>query len=91
MDFDFPYARWLEYQNAIAAEGDDDEEDHQRRRRVRRVVSDRMDPFVAMEDGEFITRFRLSKDSMHELIQEIQDDLLVTRDRKGLYWLLQCQ
>ncbi|KAK3881384.1 hypothetical protein Pcinc_004767 [Petrolisthes cinctipes] len=83
MDFAFPHARWLYYQNlhAIGAERDDDVEEHQRRQRVRRVVSDRMNPFVAMEDGEFKTRFRLRKDTMHELIQ---DELVVTRDRKGV-------
>ncbi|KAK4308440.1 hypothetical protein Pmani_019861 [Petrolisthes manimaculis] len=87
MDFDFPYARWLFYQDinnlqANGAEGNNDVEEHQRRRRVRRVVTDRTNPFVAMEDQEFKTRFRLHKDTMHELIQEIQDELLVTRDRK---------
>ncbi|KAK4318611.1 hypothetical protein Pmani_010402 [Petrolisthes manimaculis] len=89
MDFDFPHARWLFYQDinnlqANGAEGDDDVEEHQRRRRVCRVVNDRMNPFVAMEDQEFKTRFRLRKDTMHEFIQEIQDELLVTRDRKGV-------
>lgn len=84
MDFDFPLGRWWfnEDVNALHAIGNNVGEE-QRRRRVRRAVTDRMNPFVAMEDGEFKTRFRLRKETMHELIQEIQDDLLVTRDRKG--------
>ncbi|KAK3855837.1 hypothetical protein Pcinc_037787 [Petrolisthes cinctipes] len=82
MDFDFPQDRWLFYQNIQNANGI--LEEHQRRRRIRRVVSDRMNPFVAMEDQEFIARFRLRKDTMHDLIQEIQDELLVTQDRKGV-------
>ncbi|KAK3879432.1 hypothetical protein Pcinc_016007 [Petrolisthes cinctipes] len=82
MDFDFPQDRWWFYQNIQNANGI--LEEHQRRRRIRRVVSDRMNPFVAMEDQEFIARFRLRKDTMHDLIQEIQDELLVTQDRKGV-------
>ncbi|KAK3891940.1 hypothetical protein Pcinc_004196 [Petrolisthes cinctipes] len=82
MDFDFPQDRWLFYQNIQNANGI--LEEHQRRRRIRRVVSDRMNPFVAMEDQECIARFRLRKDTMHDLIQEIQDELLVTQDRKGV-------
>ncbi|KAK3892827.1 hypothetical protein Pcinc_003333 [Petrolisthes cinctipes] len=82
MDFDFSQDRWLFYQNIQNANGILDE--HQRKRRIRRVVSDRMNPFVAMEDQECIARFRLRKDTMHDLIQEIQDELLVTQDRKGV-------
>ncbi|KAK4314638.1 hypothetical protein Pmani_014089 [Petrolisthes manimaculis] len=82
MDFDFPLDRWLFYENIQNANGI--LEEHQRRRRVRRVVSDRMNPFVAMEDQEFIARFRLRKETMHDLIQEIQDELLVTQDRRGV-------
>ncbi|KAK4329154.1 hypothetical protein Pmani_000496 [Petrolisthes manimaculis] len=37
-----------------------------------------------MEDQEFIARFRLRKETMHDLIQEIQDELLVTQDRRGV-------
>ncbi|KAK3879425.1 hypothetical protein Pcinc_016000 [Petrolisthes cinctipes] len=69
MDFDFPQDRWWFYQNIQNANGI--LEEHQRRRRIRRVVSDRMNPFVAMEDQEFIARFRLRKDTMHDLIQEM--------------------
>ncbi|KAK3884788.1 hypothetical protein Pcinc_010974 [Petrolisthes cinctipes] len=80
MDFDFPKDRWLFCQNMQNANGI--LEEHQRRRRIRRVVSDHMNPFVAMEDPEFIARFCLRKDTMHDLIQEIQYELLVTQDRK---------
>ncbi|KAK4293787.1 hypothetical protein Pmani_033554 [Petrolisthes manimaculis] len=83
MDFDFPQDRWLFYLNIQNANGI--LEDHQRRRRIRRVVSDHMNPFVAMEDQEFIARFRLRKDTMHDLIQEIQDELLVIQDRRAMY------
>lgn len=88
MDIDFPLARWLFYQNirnmfADAERRENVMEEHQRRRRVRRIISDRMNPFIAMEDEEFMGRFRLRKETMHSLIEEIQDELLVTHDRKG--------
>lgn len=47
--------------------------------------SDRMDPFIAMSDGEFIARFQLQKDTMLNLIEEIRDQIPVATDRRGTY------
>ena len=44
----------------------------------RRIVVDRMNPFQAMEENEFIFRFRLNKEAIHQLIQTIQNDLPLT-------------
>lgn len=52
-------------------------------RRSRRVVPDRMNPFVAMSDDEFVDQFRLKKESVNSIIQEIQHGLPVTNDRRG--------
>lgn len=52
-------------------------------RRSRRVVPDRMNPFVAMSDDEFVNRFRLKKESVNSIIQEIQHGLPVANDRRG--------
>ena len=46
-------------------------------RRTRRVVPDRMNPFIAMSEDEFVERFRLRKESANSIIQEIQHDLTV--------------
>lgn len=53
-------------------------------RRARRVVPDRMNPFIAMTEEEFVDRFRLKKDSVNSIIQEIQDDLPIAHDRRGM-------
>ncbi|XP_045105462.1 putative nuclease HARBI1 isoform X2 [Portunus trituberculatus] len=42
-----------------------------------------MNPFTSMSDEEFIDRFRLRKDSTHDLIEEIKDDLVATTDSSG--------
>ncbi|XP_045107419.1 uncharacterized protein LOC123502263 [Portunus trituberculatus] len=52
-------------------------------RRRRRIVKDRMNPFTSMSDEEFIDRFRLRKDSTHDLIEKIKDDLVATTDSRG--------
>ena len=52
-------------------------------RRSQRVVPDRMNPFQAMSDIEFTEHFRLRKESVSELIQEIQPSLYVANDRRG--------
>lgn len=52
-------------------------------RRTRRVVPDRMNPFTAMHDSEFVVRFRLNKESINGIIQEIQDQLPDSTDGRG--------
>ncbi|KAG7177792.1 hypothetical protein Hamer_G027016, partial [Homarus americanus] len=52
-------------------------------RRLRRIVGDRMNPFTAMSDAEFVDRFRLRKESVNSIIQEIQDQLPVANDKRG--------
>lgn len=52
-------------------------------RRIRRVIPDRMNPFIAASDDEFVDRFRLKKESVNSIIQEIQDDLPVANNRRG--------
>ncbi|KAG0710185.1 hypothetical protein GWK47_023346 [Chionoecetes opilio] len=54
-----------------------------RGRRPRRVVTDRMNPFTAMGDDEFVDRFRLRKASMYDLIEEIRDQLPAANDLRG--------
>lgn len=54
------------------------------RRRVRRVIVDRMNPFVAMDDEEFVERFRLKKETINIVIQQIQPQLDVALDRRGM-------
>lgn len=49
--------------------------------------SDRMDPFTAMTDEEFVDRFRLRKESVHHLIEEIRDQLPPANDRRGKFIL----
>lgn len=44
-----------------------------------------MDPFIAMSDGEFVARFRLQKDTLFNLIEEIRDEIPVATDRRGTY------
>ncbi|XP_050716004.1 putative nuclease HARBI1 isoform X4 [Eriocheir sinensis] len=51
--------------------------------RSRRIVPDRMNPFTAMSDTEFVTRFRLRKESVNAIIQEIQVQLPDSADRRG--------
>lgn len=48
-----------------------------------RSLSDRMNPFTAMSDEEFVDRFRLDKTSMYDLIEEIQDQLSAPTDSRG--------
>ncbi|KAG7155738.1 hypothetical protein Hamer_G027574, partial [Homarus americanus] len=50
-------------------------------RRLRRIVGDRMNPFTAMSDAEFVDRFRLRKESVNSIIQKIQEQLAVANDR----------
>lgn len=38
-----------------------------------------------MSDGEFVARFRLQKDTLFNLIEEIQDQIPVATDRRGTY------
>lgn len=88
MDLDFPHDLWLYYQQICNRVADDEGrenimEEHQRIRRVRRIISDRMNPFTAMEDEEFTARFRLQKHTMHSLTEEVKDELPVTYNRKG--------
>ncbi|KAG0728460.1 hypothetical protein GWK47_032400 [Chionoecetes opilio] len=52
-------------------------------RRRRRVVTDRMNPFTAMSDAEFVDRFCLKKASMSDLIEEIRDQLPAANDLRG--------
>ena len=39
----------------------------------RRLLEDRMDPFRLYDEGEFIRRYRLSKETTHSLIQRLQE------------------
>lgn len=48
-----------------------------------KTIADRMNPFTAMEDEEFIDRFRLKKDSVHALVEELQDQLPAATDLRG--------
>lgn len=52
-------------------------------RRERRIVPDRMNPFTAMSDREFIERFRLKKESVNDIILKIGDHLPDSTDRRG--------
>ncbi|XP_045138662.1 putative nuclease HARBI1 [Portunus trituberculatus] len=52
-------------------------------RKRRRIVKDRMNPFTAMSDEEFVDRFRLDKTSMYDLIEEITDQLSTPTDTRG--------
>ncbi|XP_050691085.1 putative nuclease HARBI1 [Eriocheir sinensis] len=52
-------------------------------RRPRRIVTDRMNPFTAMSDNEFVDRFRLRKNSMYDLIEEIREHLPAPTDSRG--------
>ena len=49
----------------------------------RRIVVDRMNLFQAMEENEFIFRFGLNKEAIHQLIQTIQNDLPLTLNNRG--------
>ncbi len=40
-------------------------------------------PFTAMNDEEFVDRFRLDKTSMFGLIEEIRDQLSAPTDSRG--------
>lgn len=55
----------------------------ERVRHVRRIVVDRMDPFQAMSDEDFTERFPLPKETIHSLIQHIQHQFPVARDKRG--------
>ncbi|XP_050689013.1 putative nuclease HARBI1 [Eriocheir sinensis] len=52
-------------------------------RKRRRIVKDRMNPFTAMSDDEFVERFRCNKTSMYDLIEEIKDQLSAPTDSRG--------
>ncbi|KAG7169735.1 nuclease HARBI1-like 10, partial [Homarus americanus] len=52
-------------------------------RRLRRIVGDRMNPFTAMSNAEFVDRFRLRKESVNSIIQKSQEQLPVANDRRG--------
>ena len=56
--------------------------------RTRRIVPDRMKPFTAMSDKAFVTRFRLRKESVNALIQEIQEHLPDSNDGRGKHYKL---
>lgn len=47
------------------------------------AFTDRMNPFTAMSEDEFIDRFRLRKTSMYDLIEEIRDHLPAPHDSRG--------
>lgn len=46
---------------------------------------DRMNPFTAMSDDEFVQRFRLRKHTLHNLIEEITNQLPTSNDTRGEY------
>lgn len=52
-------------------------------RRTRRIVTDRMDPFQAMSEVEFIERFRLHKITVQNLTNDLENQLLTTVDNRG--------
>lgn len=75
-----PWVQWDEFaagQRAVVALGQN------ALRRERRVVPDRMNPFTAMSDREFVERFRLKKDSVNEIIVKIGNHLPDSMDRRG--------
>ena len=75
-----PWRQWEEFaagQRAVAALGQNT------LRRERRVVPDRMNPFTAMTDGEFVERFRLKKESVNDVILKIGDHLPTSTDGRG--------
>lgn len=47
------------------------------------MIVDRMNPFQAMNDVEFLMRFRLSKDCVTNLIDTIQGQLPIAPDERG--------
>ena len=49
----------------------------------RRVVVDRSNPFETMADVEFLSRFRLNKETVINLIEAIRGDLPQAANRKG--------
>lgn len=55
----------------------------QRVHRIRRIVTDRMDPFQAMSEEEFIERFRFNKITVQNLINDLENQLLTTADQRG--------
>ncbi|MPC34673.1 hypothetical protein E2C01_028070 [Portunus trituberculatus] len=56
------------------------------RQKCRRIVKDQMKPFTAMDNDEFVDRFRLRKTSMYDLIEEIRDQLPAPHDSRGDYF-----
>ncbi|KAG0713973.1 hypothetical protein GWK47_015000 [Chionoecetes opilio] len=79
---DYPnYPDYPDYWDQVDLENEIDAQDIVGRgRRRRRVVTDRMNPFTAMSDAEFVDRFRLKKASMSDLIEEIRDQLPAAND-----------
>ena len=48
------------------------------------IFTDRMNPFTAMSEGEFVDRFRLRKASAHDLIEQIRGQLPAATDSRGM-------
>lgn len=57
--------------------------EEQRVRRPRRIVVDRMDPFQAMTEAEFVERFRIRKNTAQDLINNLEDQLAVAANQRG--------
>ena len=51
--------------------------------RPRRIVVDRMDPFQAMTEEESVERFRLHKNIVQNLINDLEHQLVTTVDWRG--------
>ena len=51
------------------------------------IIADRMNPFTAMDEDEFVDRFRLRKTTMFDLIEEIREHLPAPHDSRGNYFL----
>lgn len=49
----------------------------------RRLVRDRMDPFHSMMEGEFLSRFRLTKEATRDLIERVYPLLPETQNNRG--------
>ena len=49
----------------------------------RRLVRDRMDPFHSMTEGEFLSRFRLTKEATRDLIEQLHLRLPQTESNRG--------
>ena len=58
------------------------ERDHIEERRRRRFI-ERKNPFHYYSDGEFLQRYRLSKESVNELLARIQQHLPDSVNRRG--------